>query len=495
MSAHTNVIIHAGRMHWSGRPNDVGPETVNQRSPFRDLVVLITVCLYLLFNWGFQQVRIPPVAGGGLPVGEFVLLLYLLTVNYTGVLGRISQTIPLIPLAIWWTFGVGRALFDFSQHGVWALRDAAHVLESLFLLVGFVFAGNQNSLDRFFRWLPKLLGIVVVYGLFYRLQPAQWSPTITSGAGYDAPIFGAMANTAIFMIVAAIHLVVFLGNRWTANLAAVLIIGYVFAIFQARTLYLVFIAIFGFLALYRRSSLGNLALMVGLFGAILAFFALLDLKIEGRLGAGFDARFLIAHLLAIIGICDPTIPGNLCAAADGVGQRLDWWAKIFQRMADDPVSLLFGLGYGIPLTEFHSNTGTIVREPHNSFISVIARTGIVGAICWVLLMVSLVRRWHKTFVKCHNRGWRTGENRLLVLMAFFISCWVLALGEDGFEKPYNIIPFYFFWGVVLRFSLLLDRGEFAEQLAQENTARLAASGFRFEARVGLTRMNDDGYRA
>jgi hypothetical protein len=36
---------------------------------------------------------------------------------------------------------------------------------------------------------------------------------------------------------------------------------------------------------------------------------------------------------------------------------------------------------------------------------------------------------------------------------------VLAIGEDGFEKPYNVIPFYLLWGIVLRFAYLLERGE------------------------------------
>ena len=89
--------------------------------------MLLTVVLYLLFNWGFMQLRIPPVAGGGLPFGDIVLLLALATINYTGVLGRLSLTVAILPLAIWWTFGVGRALFDFGVHGAWALRDAAHV--------------------------------------------------------------------------------------------------------------------------------------------------------------------------------------------------------------------------------------------------------------------------------------------------------------------------------------------------------------------------------
>ena len=42
-------------------------------------------------------------------------------------------------------------------------------------------------------------------------------------------------------------------------------------------------------------------------------------------------------------------------------------------------------------------------------------------------------------------------NLLLILMVFFIMIWVLSIGEDGFEKPYNVIPYYFFWGIALRY--------------------------------------------
>jgi hypothetical protein len=37
-------------------------------------------------------------------------------------------------------------------------------------------------------------------------------------------------------------------------------------------------------------------------------------------------------------------------------------------------------------------------------------------------------------------------------MVFFILIWVLAIGEDAFEKPFNSIPYYFFWGIVLRLA-------------------------------------------
>jgi hypothetical protein len=187
----------------------------------RNNVVLITVLLYLLFNWGFMQLRIPPVAGSGLPVGEMVLLLSLMTINYTGVLGRLSLTIAIVPLGIWWTFGVGRALFDFGVHGTWALRDAAHVLESLFLLVGFVFAGDRKSLERFFKWLPRLLVVCVIYGFLYPVRTEIWaiSPTITSGTGFNVPIIGSMTNTPQIMLVAAFYLLLVRGNRLRLTLS------------------------------------------------------------------------------------------------------------------------------------------------------------------------------------------------------------------------------------------------------------------------------------
>ena len=461
----TEVVIHDGRLQWAGRADDSEPlpgpalPAVGRIEALRNFVVLVTVVLYLLFNWGFMQLRIPPVSGGGLPLGEIVLLLSLVTINYTGVLGRLSLTVAMVPLAMWWTFGVGRALFDFGVHGTWALRDAAHVLESLFLLVGFVFAGDSRSLERFFDWLPKLLVIAVLYGLMYPLRVEIWqlSPSITSGTGYVVPIFGSMATTSYLMIMAAIYLILVHGNKLLANVGAVMIIGYTVATCQARTLYLTLIAIFGFLILYRRSSLGNIGVVAYLSGFLLGLVSLIGLQFEGRLGASFDVEFLIAHFMAIFGVCDTSLEG-VCSAAEGVGQRLEWWNDIVERMLQDPFNLLLGLGYGVTLTDFYGSSGAAVREPHNSYITVIARTGIIGGICWLLIMVSLIRRWHHTFKQCLALGWREGQNRLMVLMVFFICVWVLGIGEDAFEKPYNIIPFYFIWGIVLRFSLLLERG-------------------------------------
>jgi len=46
---------------------------------------------------------------------------------------------------------------------------------------------------------------------------------------------------------------------------------------------------------------------------------------------------------------------------------------------------------------------------------------------------------------------RTGANPLTLLMR------VLAIGGNGLEKPYNVIPFHLFWGIVLGLGLSLSQ--------------------------------------
>ena len=220
-----------------------------------------------------------------------------------------------------------------------------------------------------------------------------------------------MANTAHLMIMAAVYLILFHGNKLLANVVAVMIIGYTVAMFQARTLYLTLIAVFGFMMLYRRSSLGNIGIVRFLSGFLLGLISLIGLQFEGRLGASFGANFLVAHFMAIFGVCDPTFEG-VCSAAEGVGQRLEWWTSIYDSMLQDPFNLLLGLGYGVTLTDFYGASGAAVREPHNSYITVIARTGIIGGVCWVLIMVEpappLARHLHAMPWRSAGARARTG---------------------------------------------------------------------------------------
>jgi hypothetical protein len=279
------VVIRDGRLYWPGREDGLSPEHVPDAGPtrierIRNTILLLTVFAYVLLNWGFQQVRVPPVAGGGLPIGEIVLFLTLLTISYTRTLGRLNQVVWLLPFGIWWGFGLGRAIVDFGLYGAWALRDAAHVIESLFLLAGFVLAAHPSTFEKFFEWLPRFLVVAVAYGFLY---PFHWdiammSPTIMGANGFEVPIIGGMMTMPFMMILAATYLILWYGHRFLPNLIAALLIGFAVATFQARTVYLVLIAVFAFLVWYRRSTIGNIALFAYVSGSSFVFQGMYELS-------------------------------------------------------------------------------------------------------------------------------------------------------------------------------------------------------------------------
>jgi hypothetical protein len=465
------VEIRGGRLRWTdedGAPAAPPPPPImvlngdseSRLSLIRSVVVLLIVCGYTLLNWPFQQFKIPP-SGSGIPIGDVVLILSLATINIGTTFSRISTVLPLWPIIGWWFIGFSRMAFDTKTFGMWAMRDAVQVLESLYLLVGFAVVASPRGMDRFWRWTFGLIAIGTVYGMLYPIKPdiEALSPVIPSTtSGYPIPIIGSMVNSPYLIILGAFYLLLFRGNKVFGNLLAILLIGYMVAIYQQRTLYLILIATFGFMVLYRRQNIGNVAIFTYVAALMLAAIPLLNLQFQGRLGASFDASFLFDHFMAIFGISSDA-HSQIGGAAEGVDMRIGWWLKIYNDMMADPAKLLFGLGYGIPLTDFGIATGAIVREPHNSYISITARVGVVGILIWVSMMLSLIVCWHRAFMRCRTIGWREGENRLMLLMIYFICIWVLAIGEDGFEKPFNIIPFYFFWGVVLRMAYMLKRGD------------------------------------
>lgn len=420
-------------------------------------ILLWLVAFYLVLNNGFMQVRIPPTGGAGVPIGELVLLLTLISINYAKVLPKLFSLVFAYPFLVWWGLGIVRAFMGVPKYGMWALRDATHVLESLFLLAGFAFAGNPKMIDRFFSWLPKILAVVVLYAAGYPFADVlqSISPTIVSGNGNVIPIFFNYIGTPALVLMAAAYVLIFSEEirvsiiRHQPIAIAAGLWGYSAALFQGRTIYLQIIALLVLFAFYRRKLLSRGVFVIVLLLGAVALLPVLGLQIKGRLGEEVSINFLINHFLAIGGITSETAGDGIKGAAAGVDQRYDWWMSIYQRLTSDIWHLLFGLGYGFPLIKFNYY-GSIAREPHNSYISILARIGLFGGIAWVWLHGLMLRAWHSGYKQCACMGWRKEQNQLLILMVYFVLVWVNAIGEDAFEKPFFTIPYYFFWGIVLR---------------------------------------------
>ncbi len=422
----------------------------------RNSVLLLMLALYLCLNYGFMLVRIPPSHGGGVPVGEVVLLLSLVSINYTRLLYRLSSVIYILPFIVWWIFGISSAIYATGSHGMWALRDATNILESLFILVGFAFAGNFAGIEQLFRWLPKILFAVSVYSLGYLFQGSlqSYSPVIMAGSGQIVSIFFQYINTSMMLLMAASFLMLYYTRSNFVQLLAIpFIVIYTVLLFQSRTVYLQVIALVLLFVIYKRELIGKGAVyfLVGLGG--IALLPLSGIQIEGRLGQVASFDFIWRHFAAIWGVASHGLEGS----AAGVAQRLDWWLIIYHRLISSPSTFLFGLGFGMPLVDFLYYGGITVREPHNSVISVFARVGLLGGFCFLWMHLQMIRVWRVSYKTCCRLGWGEWQNRLLILMVYFVLIWVFSIGEDALEKPFNAIPYYFFWGVVLRINWHINR--------------------------------------
>ncbi len=438
-------------------------------SVLRAQFVLLIIGAYLILNSGFMLVRFPPGTSVGVPVAELIVLFFLVFLVFD--LRRLqgfAVVAPLTPLLIWWTVGTLQAFRGLELHGIWALRDASHLIDSFFLWIAFVVAASPNFFERFSSWLRLVLNLGVVYALLYPFKETlrELSPKIWAPAGYSAPLFFNYVGTSLVPLTAAMAWLVD-RVRFLALPAMVLagaLIVYSIVIFQARITYLQVIMLLLVFAFLRPRDAARMtgALLVG--GVLLALVLTAGVEITGRLGDKFSIDFLFDHFASIWGEYGG---GQVSSAADGVALRLGWWVRIWNDLTANPMSFLFGLGYGIPLTELRTPNGAIVREPHNSFISLVARQGVVGLAAFVWVQLALIGSWFRVYRHFEREGDTRWRNNLLIMGTFFVLLTILALGQDGFEKPFNAIPYYFFWGVILRaeFEIRARSGAFAGRAA------------------------------
>jgi len=428
------------------------------------------VCGQLVLSYGFSNIIF--IAGGvPIPLTDGVMMIGLL---YSGWHVLFARERVALPPGLWVL--LGWVLFCLAWHlpaglrrdGVGAARDAMPTVQILYAIVGFVIvtlclrAGEQGR-----RWLRGVLlllgGMLAVYGLCYPISSVliSVSPRMSS-LQQSVPIFGYFTS---WPAMAALSLVGLALWRWQAErrglrpgwpgrlLGVVIVLSSLMTFFlvQARIAYLfallcapIFLVVGG-----QTRQVGRMAgaLLLGL--SALMVIELSGLELQGRV-AKLSVSGIYHHLLSLGGSAGGA-DRDFGGAAAGIDQRRQWREYALGLWSEGVSSEMLGIGYGYVLTDLTTG-GTagetlIVREPHNSYVTTLTRTGAVG----LGIMLGL----HAAVLGVCFIGYRRSYQNQPALAAAFLGALFYevysllnAWGEPHFEVAHFSVPSYFIYGAV-----------------------------------------------
>lgn len=418
-------------------------------------ILLTTVILCMVLNYGFTSfgIRVGPVV---FPIVQLIAIL--------GVFRLILKNIYIffnrrfIEIIILFVLFFIRIPFDVLKNGVWSLRDGFHYIDMLYVIIAYY---ETYSLIKKYSYMKEKILNYIEKGLFL-----SWLFFVITSVPYlnkllieISPVYnGQQSQIRLFGYVSFLNIWSTIYMFWNiykiiyekkkglfyfiqiyTNLIFVLI-G------QSRLgIAIVFIFILYFTISGKYKIVGNIIKKIIPFVVIIITLLLLGLRIN--LGnRTFDLNYLINLILSTFG------KGDNISKLTGISQRLDWWREIFLCSTSSIGIFIFGRGFGVALTSFKSITGSLVREPHNSFLSVYARQGMFGFIIWVKFLLKAVIKFHINFKKTNNK---ISMITTLILIGFLIC----AIAEPVFESSYSAVPIYSFIGITEAIIVLDKRKE------------------------------------
>ena len=412
---------------------------------FRNLVAterlgaLVLIGGVVTLGYGFANLglRLGPVP---LPATE-ALLIPLAALALADSRTRMRSNVVL-PLCLFVGLVFIRLVFDYPNYGIYAIRDTTMAIEMFILVIGY----RAIMRDGVEPWVRKLRLIFVVSTIIGCLEP--WEGTI----GKMGPQVGLQRPTPLFdfkgvkfSVVAGGLLFAVYAWPWIRPLLVGLVTGLI-GIFQARTLYLMFPLSVLILAWATRRPTRILARYipaVAVGGMVLAFAA--AYSIQGTEGE-VSTEFLTQHVATLTG-AEGTNAATIDARQEFIGETLSY-------VAQSPGTVLVGVGLGPDLTfgKWVGDEGQLVRNPHNAYLEVYARTGLLGfcLFAWVLLacLVPIARRARRA----------DGPNATFCAWAL-AACFVylgVAAAQPILAFPYGAVPLFFFLGMGLAAAERVD---------------------------------------
>ncbi len=419
------------------------------------VLALLALTGYMLLNYGFENLTLhvgafPIIISYGLMYSAFVLALL---ARPESMKKALKEPVMICAMGMI-LFACFHLLVDIPSYGLWAVRDASIFLDGIFLLLGFAWASEKNSPAVMAKWLMVVFVANILYSFTLPWHDKFWSWSPESGVFAQVPILGNYRGNADHLVSGALFCICIGGyvikrGRWILPfLVMAQLLG--IAIEQTRRMYVAILVVIVILVILRETKkYSQLLLMVSAGLTVLFLLIAGGLKITGRIGP-VDMDFFENHVRSISGAEDT--PGSR------VQGRLDWSEQALEHFYAHPV---FGEGFGQPLLDAVDELGTVVRMPHDSSLTVLARTGVIGSALWLAFHFSLIARFVYALRQRRFCDKRIADY-VLWLFLFYVLVMIDSFVEAPFEFPSMAVIFYFMMG----FALSLIRRYFPDRHSQ-----------------------------
>lgn len=333
-------------------------------------------------------------------------------------------------------FASARLIHDYGAFGNFAIRDFTTALEMLFLIVG-VWVVRRYGIDTVIRLLTNIFRVALGYFALYPIFEKLAGLPLGVGLQHAAPLLGQRAGVAT---AAGAGLFFFLFVRPVPN-SMLYVAGFVGVVLmvQARGLFVAapLSVLFVWVLAGPQASRMRSRLVALLLAACVVSPLMFLLAPQGRMGP-VDPRFLVSQLQTLLGEEGP--------GSGSIQSRLDFIDETFTVVRDTPGGWWIGAGLGPDLAGGFSadaETGTLVRKPHDDYLEVLARFGVIGFALFIYVVFSLLR----LVVRAARRLGGREQRVAWFVVASAVVYLVIAATQPLLAFPYGTTPLFVFLGI------------------------------------------------
>ncbi|WP_353061975.1 O-antigen ligase family protein [Tunturibacter psychrotolerans] len=433
---------------------------------------------YMLLDRGFAHFGVPPVY-----VGELVLLPGILMALVPGAIMPALRTPLGLLYVVFALFNLGCALPYLGRYGVDTVRDSAIWIYGIFFLLASSLLIRRPKMlmripityGRFLVWYtPMLCALMMARFLLHADDETEGGTRLFSIKMGD---MGAhLAGVFAFLLLS-------LDLLWqrsdakprasvrylitaTGALAAFVFVSSV----NRGGMLSVMIAVFFVALLARKISWGRAGIVLGIavVGVLIIFGA-----------AGAKVHISAARTLSldqietnISSVFNPQGSSNT-ATSNTAKWRLDWWKKIVGYTFGGSY-FWTGKGYGVNLADsdgFQLGKEDVLRAPHNSSMTLLARSGVPGFTLWVALLLTFAFQMIRLVLHAQRHDRPVWSRIALWCFVYWLAMIVDSCFDVALEGPQLGIWFWSLtgFGVALQ-TVYKERFAYPEHIRVANFA-------------------------